>query len=77
MGPMFYLSWYFPVSKVWNGNFGERGGQPSSGKNNVCCSISGTKLHLPCAGYTMLCLESLDQWWCFSCLGDGTDITDD
>ena len=50
--------------------------QPAA-ESSICCSTCGTWWHLPCAGITQLCAESLDSWLCFSCLVDAADPTDD
>jgi hypothetical protein len=46
-------------------------------ENSICCDACNTWWHLPCAGLTELCVESLDTWLCFSCLIDNAGLGDD
>ena len=42
-------------------------------ESSICCDACNTWWHLPCAGLTKHCAESLDSWLCFSCLVENAD----
>ena len=46
-------------------------------ERSICCDTCKTWWHLPCAGLTEVCAESLDTWLCFSCLFDNAGPIDD
>ena len=46
-------------------------------QNSICCDACNTWRHLPCAGLTEGCVESLDTWLYFSCLIDNAGTCDD